>query len=187
MFKSLSLVLLLFSLTTLASTQSWQMGLGHGSYLGRSQIVGSWLSAEKQHELSLSLGFTQDKGVGPIWQYSAYYLFSLFDVRPINDSDVVWNPYLLGAFVTYTDNTFFYVDTEDPYPQDRYYDITSIRWGVRMSTQLQNIKMFERNFQISLDGSLLERALNNYFNNPEELDIFKYYWSLGISIKTQID
>ncbi len=187
MLKSFSLIFFLLFLSNLVRAQSWQMGLGHGSYLGKTQIVGSWLSNQKEHELSLSLGFTQDNGVGPIWQYSAYYLYSLFEPRPLNKGEVLWNPYLVGVFVTYTDNTYFYVDTEAPYPQDRYYDVTSIRWGLRMSTQIQNISFFDRVFQVSLDGSLLERALNNYFNNPEEPDLFKYYWSLGLSLKTDFE
>jgi hypothetical protein len=163
------------------------MGYGKGSYLGRTQIVGTWLNEEKQHEFNFSLGFTQDPGVGPIWQYSAFYLHPLFEPRPLNNGEVMWNPYLIGGFITHTDNTNFYVDTEGPYPQDNYYDVTSIRWGLRMSSQIQNIKMFERTFQVSLDGSLLDRAFTNYFNNPDVPDLFKYYWSLGFSFKTEID
>lgn len=162
------------------------MGLASGAYLGLQQIVGTYLDESRRHESTFSLGFTQDSGVGPIWQYSYHYLWSVKPPPESTGSEILWNPFLIGAFITYTDNTYFYVDTEDPYPQDRYYDVTSIRWGLHMSSQLQNVQWGGRAYQISLSGSLLERAFTNFFNNPGEPDLFKFYWSLGLSIKTSL-
>ena len=168
----------------LISWADYQMGYAYGSFLGRSQIIGTYVSENEKHETSFSFGYTNDPAIGVIKQYSLIYLWSAFEARQREDKNYAWNPLLIGSFITYTDNTLFYVDTENPYPQDHYYDVTSIRWGLRASSQIQNVSLFNRHYHFSIDGSLMERALINYFNNMEELDIFKYYFSLGFSIKT---
>lgn len=174
-------IVLLFPVLSLAE---YQMGFAQGSYLGRAQVVGTYVSESEKHEVSFSFGYTDDPAIGTIKQYSLIYLWSALEAYQREDQNYVWNPLHIGGFITYTDNTLFYVDTENPYPQDNYYDVTSIRWGLRASTQIQNVNLFSRYYHFSFDGSLLERAIINYFNNMEELDIFKYYFSLGFSIKT---
>lgn len=168
----------------LFSWADYQLGFANGSFLGRHQLIGTYVSENEKHESSFSFGYTDDPAVGIIKQYSLTYLYSAIEARQREDQSYAWNPLLIGAFITYTDNTLFYVITDDPYPQDHYYDITSIRWGFRFSTQIQNLVFYDRYYHLSLDGSLMERALINYFNNMEQLDIFKYYFSLGFSIKT---
>lgn len=175
------LVLFLFPLFSWAD---YQIGIASGSYLGRVQIIGTYVSENEKHESSFSFGYTDDSAIGIIQQYSLLYLWSAFDSRQKEGQNYAWNPLLIGTFITYTDNTLFYVDTEGPYPQDRYYDVTSIRWGFRASSQIQNVMIMNRYYHFSIEGSLLERALINYFNNIDELDIFKYYFSLGFSVKT---
>lgn len=162
----------------------FQMGIASGSFLGQQQIVGTWVDETKVHEWSASLGFTQDQNIGPIWQYSAIYLMSFLEVRPFGLKDTLWKPFLAGGFITYTDNTYFYFNSPNQYPHDRYYDVTSVRGGLRLSTQVQNIQIFERAYIFSFDGSLIDRAFNNYYNNPTDPDILKHYWSLGLSLKT---
>jgi len=176
--------LLALLLLPLPAVADYQWGFATGSYLGQAQIIGTFVSENEKHESSFSFGYTYDSLIGEIKQYSVTYLWSAFEARQQEDKNYAWNPILLGGFITYTDNTLFYVDTEGPYPQDRYYDVTSIRWGLRVSSQIQNVKIADRFYHFSIDGSLLERALINYFNNPEEFDLFKYYFSLGFSAKT---
>jgi hypothetical protein len=176
-----SFIVLLFPIFSWAD---YQLGLAQGSFLGRAQVIGTYVSENEKHETSFSFGYTDDPAIGVIKQYSLVYLWSAFEARKREDKNYAWNPLLIGSFITYTDNKLFYITTDDPYPQDHYYDITSLRWGFRFSSQIQNFIIDNRYYHFSFDGSLMERAIINYFNNMEELDIFKYYFSLGFSIKT---
>lgn len=174
--------ILLFFASTLKA--EYQFGFGSGSYLGRAQVHGTYISANSKNEFSAVLGYTQDPEVSSIKQISAVYLRSIIDPVSVEGSDFFYHPLLLGAVLTYTDNPNFYVDSPEIYPQDRYYDVTSLRWGLRASTQIKSIQVFDQHLHLSLDGTLLERAFIVYFNNPNELDLFKYFFSLGFTVKT---
>lgn len=175
------LILIFFTSTLKAE---YQFGFGSGSYLGRAQVHGTYISQDNKNEVSAVLGYTQDPEVSSIKQMSAIYLRSVIDPVSVEGSEFYYHPLLLGAVLTYTDNPNFYVDSPELYPQDRYYDITSLRWGIRASTQIKSLKVFDQHLHLSLDGTLLERAFIVYFNNPDELDVFKYFFSLGFTVKT---
>lgn len=175
------LILLFFTSTLKAE---YQFGFGSGSYLGRAQVHATLITKDNKNEVSAVLGYTQDPAISSIKQISAIYLRSILDPVSVEGSDFFYHPLLLGAVVTYTDNPNFYVDSPEIYPQDRYYDVTSLRWGLRASTQIKSLKVFDQYLHFSLDGTLLERAFIVYFNNPDELDLFKYFFSLGFTVKT---
>jgi len=172
----------LFFASTLKA--EYQFGFGSGSYLGRAQVHGTYISQDSKNEVTAVLGYTQDPAVSSIKQMSVIYLRSIIDPVSVEGSDFFYHPLLLGAVLTYTDNPNFYVDSPEIYPEDRYYDVTSLRWGLRASTQIKSLKVFDQHLHLSLDGTLLERAFIVYFNNPDELDLFKYFFSLGFTIKT---
>jgi len=161
-----------------------QFGFGSGSYLGRAQVHGTYVIENKKNEFSAILGLTQDPAISSIKQISAVYLRSILDPVSVEGSHFFYHPLLLGLVLTFTDNPNYYLDSPEIYPQDSYYDVTSLRWGLRASTQIKSLKIFDQHLHFSLDGTLLERAFVVYFNNPDELDLFKYFFSLGFTIKT---
>ena len=172
-----TLLLILFPLLTNAS---WQAGLGSGAYLGALQLQAQWESDTRAHHAQVSYGWTQDSIVGDIHQYSTSYQWSALEVRR---EKWIWDPLLVGAFLTYTDNDSYFFHSPSRYNNDAYYNVTNLRWGARFSTQLIALQWGPRPVHLSLDGSLLEKGVIAWFNNPFELDIFKYFWSLGFSVR----
>lgn len=175
--------LLLFSLFPILCQASWQLGAGTGAYLGAAQIQGQWESGEKKHSMQLSFGHTRDQLVKEIRQYSFVYQRSWMQK---NYDTFAWDPIRAGIFLTYTDNPHYYFTSPDRYNNDVYYDVNSLRWGLRLSTQITSSKLAEKPVVFSLDGSLLEKGIISYFNNYKEFDVFKYFWSLGFSIRVEI-
>ncbi len=175
---------LFFLLLPLSLKAEYQFGFGSGSYLGRAQVHGTFISKKKKNEISAVFGYTEDPAISSIKQFSAVYLRSIIDPVSVEGSDFFYHPFLLGAILTYTDNPNFYVDSPEVYPRDSYYDVTGLRWGLRASTQIKSLKVFDQYLHFSLDGTLLERAIIIYFNNTNELDLFKYFFSLGFTVKT---
>ncbi len=172
--------LLIFILFPLLSLANWQMGAGSGAYLGAFQLQTQWASPTHRHHIYLSYGYTHDEIVKDIHQYSWAYQWS---PRRLAFAHHVWDPLLIGPFITYTDNDHYYFKSPKKYDNEHYYDVNSLRWGLRFSSQITALHWGSRPLHLSLDGSLLEKGLFTYFNNPQELDIFKYFWSLGFSIR----
>ncbi|MFN8792215.1 MAG: hypothetical protein ACK5Y2_12240 [Bdellovibrionales bacterium] len=156
------------------------MGLGSGAYLGALQLQAQWESETRTRHALVSYGITQDSIVGEIRQYSTSYQWSPGEVRT---EKWVWDPLLVGGFLTYTDNDSYFFHSPSRYNNDAYYNVTNLRWGARFSSQLMALHWGSRPVHLSVDGSLLEKGVIAWFNNPLELDIFKYFWSLGFSVR----
>lgn len=175
--------LLLFSLFPLFCQASWQVGAGTGAYLGAAQVQGQWKSENQKHSYQLIIGHTRDQIVKEIRQYSLIYQWSWMQK---NYDTHIWEPVKAGVFATYTDNPRYFFTSPKRYNDDDYYDLTSLRWGLRFSTELATRKWTEKPLVFSLDGSLLEKALTSYANNRNDYDIFKYFWSLGFSVRVEL-
>lgn len=157
------------------------VGYGTGAYMGRHQLQGEWVPEKNSpHHLLGFLGYTQDQEIGDIKQIGAAYLWSL---KPYNFENYKWTPLLVGGFFTYTDHKKYYLEAPKKYNDPDYYDTTSLRLGLRFSSEIILVRKSEKTIRLSLDGSLLERALIAYFNNSSELGIFPAFWSLGVSVK----
>lgn len=174
--------LLLFSLFPFLCQASWQVGAGTGAYLGAAQLQGQYQAEESPHSYQLSFGFTRDQIVKEIRQYSFIYQYSWTKKNYDRHS---WDPIRTGVFATYTDNSHYYFTSPEKYNNDVYYDVNSVRWGLRLSTQITATELIEKPIIFSLDGSLLEKGIISYINNYKELDVFKYFWSLGFSVRVE--
>lgn len=174
---------LVFLLFPLILNANWQVGTGTGAYLGAAQLQTQWESEARAHHINLSYGHTRDQIVKAIQQYSFVYQWSPFAVET---DEKIWKPLLVGPFITYTDNPNYFFKSPSRYNNDVYYDVTNVRWGVRFSTQLIMLKLADRPIAFSVDGSLLEKGILAFFNSPRELDVFKYYWSLGLSLRVEL-
>ncbi len=158
------------------------IGYGTGSFLGRHQLQGEWISENQKHYAFAIFGITQDENIGDIRQYSGAYLWS-FGQKEFENFN--WIPLMAGGFATFSDHKRFYFTSPSKYGDADYYDITNLRMGLRFGSELILVRESGKTLRFVLDGSLVEQALLAYFNNTSEFEVFPVFWSLGISIRTE--
>lgn len=172
----------LILLFPLLSQAEYLIGYGTGSFLGRHQLQGEWISENQKHHALAIFGFTQDENIGDIRQYSGAYLWN-FGQKDFENFK--WTPLMAGGFATFSDHKRFYFTSPSKYGNPAYYDITNLRMGLRFSSEFLLVRKSGKTLRFALDGSLLEQAILAYFNNTSEFDMFPAFWSVGISIRTE--
>ncbi len=177
---SLKKIFIIFFCFPTLSYAEYFFGYGTGAYLGRHQLQGEWVSENTKHHVLGILGYTKDERISEIKQLSTAYLWSL-DTKQFENFK--WTPILIGGFLTYTNHKKFYFKSPSKYRDETYYDITNLRFGFRFGTEVSLIRKSGKSIKLLLDSGLAEQALLIFFNNPSEIEIFKSFWSLGLSVR----
>lgn len=114
----------------------WQMSLQHAGFMGETSVAAGFENQSRWFGMDLGVGFSSDSDGKSVRQINVKARFQPLIWGAGKYGEVIL-PYF-GVQAMYTDDTAFFVQSGDEFPEDEYYDFTAIRFGIPVGIAWRN-------------------------------------------------